>query len=299
MAGLILLRPWWLLGLLLAAGLAIRAVRRDGDAGGWDQVMPAPTLAAMRALGALTGGGSGWRRLWPVAGLACLCLGLAGPAMPRRDAPAFEQTDAILIALDMSPSIAQGPGLGRAQIAAAGLMQAVAGRPVGLILFGGEAYQVAAPTADVATLESQIAVLAPGLLPGKGSRPAAALGLAGQMLDGMKRADLVVISDGGGVDALAEAEADRLAAQGVRVSTLLVQDAAPGAPPARPDALARLARDGPSLMAGDVDRLAARLAHVADPGGDAAMTALQYRDFGPLIAALGLVPLLMLLRRPA
>ncbi|MDN3712673.1 hypothetical protein QWZ10_14650 [Paracoccus cavernae] len=72
-------------------------------------------------------------------------MGLAGPAVPRADAPVFAQSDAVVIAIDMSPSVAEGPALEDAQAAAAGLLGALAGRPVGLILYAGEAYSVAAP----------------------------------------------------------------------------------------------------------------------------------------------------------
>lgn len=298
--GLTLLRPWWLLALLPLAALALWSVRRGADVGGWERVMPPDTLVAMRTLGALSGATGQWRRLLPVAGAVALILGLSGPALPRDDAPVFQQTDAVMMAVDLSPSVAEGPSLAQAQIAAAGLMQALAGRPVGLILYGGEAYRVAAPTADIATLESQIGVLGPGTVPGKGSRPAAALGLAGQMLAGMKRADLVLISDGGGIDAATRAEADRLAASGIRISTLLLDDGvAAGAPLPDADALAGLVRGGQASRADQVDRLAARLAHATAPGGDAAMTALQYRDFGPLLAVFALAPLLALMRRQA
>ena len=144
----------------------------------------------------------------------------------------------MLIAIDMSPSVATAPALADAQAAAAQILEAANGRAVGLIVFAGEAYDVAAPTADPETLETQIAVLGPKTMPGKGSRPAAALALARQMLAGGADADLVLITDGGGVDATAFAEARRLADSGVRLSLLTLEDAA-GPGNARNDAAAR------------------------------------------------------------
>lgn len=295
---MILLRPWWLVAVAVAAALAIWALRRGTDAGGWDRVMPADTLAVMRALGAITPGARDTHALWAALAAVAIALGLAGPAIPRADAPVMEQADAVVIAIDLSPSVARGPALSQAQVSAAGLMQALGGRPVGLILYGGEAYQVAAPTADVASLQTLIAVLDGETMPSPGTRPAAALALGGEMLAGVARGDLVVLSDGGGIDAPTRAMADRLARQGVRISTLGLDAAAPGAPPPDPAALAGLTRGGGRAMnaAHDIDRMAAALTHAAAPGGPA-RAAQGWRDLGPLVAMLAILPLLMILRR--
>lgn len=298
MGGMILLRPWWLAALVPLLALTAWTLRRRPDAGGWQRVMPPPMLAAMQALGHLGGLPARWHGLLAPAGLLALVLGLAGPALPRAGAPVLAQTDAAVIAIDLSPSVATGPALAEAQWAAAGLVQGLAGRPVGLILYGGEAFAAAAPTADGETLETLIAVLDAETVPAPGSRPAAALGLAGQMLDGLRRADLVLISDGGGVDTQAETEADRLSQQGVRISALQLSASAPGAPAAAPDALGRLIRGGGAVMAAvDPRPLAARLDSSGASARDPALTALQYRDLGRFIAALAALPLLFMLRR--
>ncbi|WP_237168757.1 VWA domain-containing protein, partial [Paracoccus shandongensis] len=237
MDGLILLRPLWLLAWLPLAGLVALRLTRLPDAGGWERVMPRDMLRAMQALGALGGRQPLWQRLLPPGALAALILGLAGPALPRRDAPVLAQADAVVLAVDLSPSVAQGAGLDQAKLAAAGLAQALSGRPVGLILYGGEAFTASAPTLDIGTLQTQIGVLDAETMPGKGSRPAAAIGMAAQMLAGLPRADLVLISDGDGVDRQAVAEADRLAAQGAQISALRLDGRAPGAPAAPTDAL--------------------------------------------------------------
>lgn len=300
MGGLILLRPWWLAALLPLALMLLWIAWRGPDAGGWQRVMPRDMLRAMQGLGALGGRPPGWQRLLAPLAMAALVIGLAGPALPRRDAPVLAQTDAAIIAVDLSPSVAEGPGLGEAQMAAAGLLQGLAGRPLGLILFSGEAYAVSAPTDDPATLETQIAVLATDTMPGPGSRPAAALSMAGEMLAGLRRADLILISDGGGIDAAAEAEADRLAAQGIRVSALRLSGVAPEAPPVPAEALDRLTRAGGRMLPADqVVRLAEGLQRPGALRRDPVLSALQYRDLGPFLAALAILPLLVMLRRQA
>lgn len=297
MDGLILLRPLWLLALLPLAGLALLRVARSPDAGGWERVMGHDMLRAMQVLGALGGRQPLWMRLLAPLALAALILGLAGPAVPRTDAPVLAQADAVVLAMDLSPSVAQGPGLDQAKLAAAGLAQGLSGRPVGLVLFSGEAFTATAPTLDVGSLQTQIGVLDGDTMPAAGSRPAAAMGMAGQMLAGLPRADLVLISDGGGVDAQAMAEADRLAGQGVRLWALRLTDLAPDAPAPPADALGRLVRGGEVMDWDRMDRLAGQLVRSGGSVRDPVLQALQYRDLGPWLALLVLPSLLVMLRK--
>jgi Ca-activated chloride channel family protein len=297
MDGLILLRPLWLLALLPLAGLALMRMARSPDAGGWERVMGRDMLRAMQVLGALGGRQPLWMRLLAPLALAALILGLAGPALPRTDAPVLAQADAVVLAMDLSPSVAQGPGLDQAKLAAAGLAQGLSGRPVGLVLFSGEAFTATAPTLDVGSLQTQIGVLDGETMPAAGSRPAAAMGMAGQMLAGLPRADLVLISDGGGVDAQAVAEADRLAGQGVRLWALRLTDLAPDAPAPPADALGRLVRGGEVMDWDRMDRLAGQLVRSGGSVRDPVLQALQYRDLGPWLAMLVLPSLLVMLRR--
>lgn len=294
MSTLVLLRPWWLVAVPVLALIAFWLWRRGPNAGEWEQVMPPAMASAMRALGHLGGSsGHGGRAALMAAGL--VSLGLCGPAVPRADAPLLAGSGAILIILDMSPSVARSPALADAQAAAAGVLGVAGGRPVGLILYAGEAYEVAAPTADPTTLESQIAVLGPDTMPGGGSRPAAALALARQMLPGGVGADVVLISDGGGVEDATRAEAERLAGEGVRLSVLTLAGTAGGGS----DIGALDALGATAAPARTPDAVLYRLSRTGGLERDPALTALQFRDLGPLLAALGAVPLLSLFRRRA
>jgi len=287
---MILLRPWWLLALPALALLVWAVQRRGPDAGGWQAVLSPQMLAGLAALGRIRAE-PGWVRLLPLAGAVALVLGLAGPAVPRRDAPVLAQNDAVVIAMDMSASVIRA-GLGDAQAAAAQVMAGLAGRPVGLILYAGEAYVASAPTADPRVLESLIAVLDQDTMPDRSSSPSAALALAGQMLSGLSRADLILISDGGGVDAAAVGEAERLRERGVRVQALSVA----GDPEADAAALERIAvRVLPGVEAAPIVASLSRSAVSRDP----AAVAMQYRDLGPWLAALALLPLLWKFRRQA
>lgn len=287
---MILLRPLWLLALPAFLLLALAIWRRGPDAGGWQTVLPPHMQAGLTALGQL-GTGMGWMQFLPPLGAAVLIMGLAGPAVRRGDAPVFAQSNAVVIAIDMSPSVARGPALKDAQAAAAGLLARLAGRPVGLVLYAGEAYVVAAPTDDPTTLETQLAVLDAGTMPDQGSRPAAALALAGQLLQGLRRADLVLISDGGGVDQAAQAEAARLQNAGIGISALTLT----GDPPSSPEALRSVA-NGPVTRFDDPGPVVRSLAS-SGLGRDPVMQRMQYRDLGPFLAILALLTLLPTFRR--
>lgn len=291
---IVLLRPWWLAVLPLLLVLALWQWRRGPTAGAWERVMPPAMLAAMRALGHLHAGAPR-RGLAALASAALLCLGLCGPALPRTDAPLLVGSRAVLIALDMSPSVAESPALADAQAAAAAILSTAAGRPVGLLLYSGEAYEVAAPTADPATLESQIAVLGRDTLPGGGSRPASALALARRMLQASQDADLVLISDGGGVDDATRAEAERLAGDGVRFSVLTLAGTAGGTVDlAGLEALGSIA-----APAREPEPVLRRLTRYGALERDPALASLAFLDLGPFLAALAGLPLLGLFRRRA
>ena len=293
MNDLVLLRPWWLLALPLLVTIALWQWRGPA-AGGWERVMPPAMFAAMRALGHLQGRAPR-QGVALLASAALLCLGLCGPAVPRADAPLLAGSGAVLIALDMSPSVTESPALADAQAAAAAMLTAASGRPVGMLLYSGEAYEVAAPTADPATLESQIAVLGTDTMPGGGSRPASALALARQMLQGHRDADLVLVSDGGGVDDATRAEAERLAADGVRLSMLTLAGPAGGTADASAlEALASLA--APARAPAPVLR---RLSRQGTLERDPALAALAFLDLGPYLAGLAGLPLLGIFRRRA
>ena len=294
MSEIVLLRPWWLAVLPLLAVIMLWRWWRGPAAGGWERVMPAATLTAMRALGHLHGTAAS-RNLAPLAAAGLISLGLCGPAVPRADAPLLAGSDAILIAIDMSPSVTKGPAIKDAQAAAAAVLEAASGRPVGLLLYSGETYEITAPTADPAMLEGQIAVLGPDTMPSGGTRPTAALALARRMLDGSRDTDLVLISDGGGIDDTTHVEAERLAGDGIRLSTLSLSGAAGG----DTDIAALEALGAASAPARSPEPVLRRLSRSHTLVRDPALVALEFYDLGPFLAALAVIPLLVLFRRRA
>ncbi|ATQ55018.1 VWA domain-containing protein [Paracoccus yeei] len=305
LGGLILLRPWWLAALPLIA-LAWAWVRQRRAAGEWTAVLDPALMPALRRLGLLTDGRHTPDVALPFLAALALVLALSGPAVLRPGAVEYRALDPLILAMDLSPSVAGDQRvLDEARSAAAMLLPLAQGRPVGLMLYAGDAYLASAPTSDAATLSDLIAVLSRDTMPVAGSRPDIALSMARDLFGGrdgpgLGGADLVLVTDGGGVRPRAVEEAARLASDGARVWALVLPAAAAGAPPPAPGPLADLARAGggeampaadpPALMARIAARRTARLAR-DDTAGH------SFLDLGPWLLPLAMLAILPLFRR--
>ncbi|MET7246433.1 vWA domain-containing protein [Methylobacterium sp. EM32] len=300
-----LLRPWWLLALPLLALLAWRAAHRAAPLGDWVKVVEPHLMAALQARGAVRPGRRSSQGLL-VAAAALLTLGLAGPAVERRDVAGFRNLDAAIIALDLSRSVAEGGRLGEARALAQAVAEAAGTKAVAVIAYAGDAYLVATPTTDRDALSTILFALDGATVPDRGSHPARALALARRTLaeGAVVTGDVVLVSDGGGLDETASREAAALREEGHRLHTVLVTDPAlpPEAP--RPDGtgLTRLAAlgggaagslDAPGPVLAAISETVAR--HLAEGG----YAVLAWRDLGRWLAGLALLPVLLLFRRSA
>lgn len=303
MSGLMLLRPWWLLALLPVLALAwwVRQRRLAGD---WAGIIDPALLGPLRRLGALTDGRRDAALLLPFIAAGVIVLALTGPARLLPGAVAYRALDPLILLLDLSPSITTAPALADLQAAAATVMADAQERPVGIMVYGADAYLVSAPTSDAASLESLIAVLDRDTMPVSGSRPDIALSMANDLFAaegvGIGGADLIVISDGGGTGTTALDEAARLRAAGARVWALSLDDTAPEGPTPDPGALATLAEAGGGAAAPAADARpllqridATRTARLAR--SDAATDAV--RDFGRWLLILALPCAALMFRR--
>lgn len=303
-AGIELLRPWWLAGLPLLLVAGVWSARRRGSFGAWEAAIDPGLRATLTRLGHLRPGRGAVRNSLAVLVAGGLLIALAGPARRDKDAPAFRDTDAIVIVLDLSRSVTRGGNLDDAQAAAVLIAQRAAGRPVALVLFAGEAYLATAPTTDPATLESLIAVLDPETMPDQGSAPEKALALARRVLEdgGVAAGDVVVLSDGGGLNPVAVTEAERIKAGGGQVSTLFIapEDLPAGAPPPDRDALKGLSAAGGGAFA-EARQPATVSDSLARWSGNNALRQdlipLLYTDYGRYLVVLAMIPALLMFRR--
>ncbi|MEL6477848.1 MAG: vWA domain-containing protein [Pseudomonadota bacterium] len=292
--GILWLRPWWLALLPVAAGLAWALRHRAGRLGAWEQAVDPHLMRAMRRQGRVASDRGG-RSLLPPALLALLALALAGPAVERRNQPAFRNLDAVLLVIDLSPSIVES-GRFTDMLTAARLIVAEAGRgarQAGAVVYAGDAYLASALTTDTRALGGMIALLTAETLPDPGSRPARGLDLAAELLQEAQilSGDVVLLSDGGGLDPETTARARSLAESGRALSTLHIgigqNPALEALAEAGGGAFGDLADPG-AVLAQLSDRRATRL---AESGYEQLVT----QDLGRWVLLLALLPALLLL----
>jgi len=308
------IRPLWLLALPLAAlpWLPGRHVR-----GPWMKVLD-PALAPFLLESRGKSDRSNWRLICS-AGLALCLLALAGPAYRQVPVTATRGGDALVAVLDVSRSMLAADltpsRLDRARLKIKESLRMRADGQTGLVAFSGHAFTVAPLTTDAATVINLLDVLAPDVMPSRGSDVAAAVARGHRLLnqaDAREGKVLLVTDRSGGRRAVEAARA--LAADG---HALLVLGAATadGAPVpdmrggflrddwaelvvSRPDEdeLLRLAREGGggyrrmTADNGDLRDLLGRGRSVRAGGSDDALRARRWRDEGPLLL-LFLLPL--------
>ena len=246
------LRPWWLLAMLPAAGLAVLLHRRHASAGDWERVIaPAllPWLLEQRATPPRQ------RLPWIIlAAWIIAALALAGPSWRELPQPVYRSEQPLVILFDLSPSmLAQDLKPDRLTRARLKLMDLLAARHEGttaLVAYAGDAYVVTPLSDDARTLAALAPALTPDLLPTPGSAPeialAKALGLLANV--GEQRGDILLITDGVSPDAAAAMTAQLAGAKAVRLSILAVGTAA-GAPAPLPGSGFVRDRSGNMLIA--------------------------------------------------
>lgn len=289
---LTLLRPLWLLALPLAVLVGAVLARRAGGIGAWRRVVDDRLIATLTALGRIappdrTGA-------WALGGVLVLTvLALSGPAVENRDRPSFRNLDAVVIVMDLSPSVVASGRLDDLRTTARLIAASAGTRQAGLIVFAGEAYVAQPLTTDARALGSVISHLNGDTMPVSGSRPAEALRLTAAMLDGagIVQADVVVLGDSGGMTDEALAEARALGARGWRVSTVAVTAPDTRLASAGGGVAGTIAAPEPvvqQIASGDAERFAQT---------DFALFFVE--DIGRYLLLLALIPALFLFRRGA
>lgn len=299
-----LLRPLWLLALPALLGLAYIAAKRADGFAAWRHVIDPELLPTLTQLGHVDLGAKDWRP-WVVAFAgALMAIGLAGPAKRNDSAPIFRNLDAIMIVMDLSSSVIKGGGLANAQASVARLLDRDGTRPVALAVFAGESFLVSVPTEEPRALNSSIAVIDADTMPVTGSRPDRGLELAHSTLidAGAQNADVIIVTDGGGIGPNAIYQAEALAQDGIRVSGIFIDHNAPpyGITPANPKQLDALVGTGTGIVvhANDLTQLERLLsARRGLSTEEKARRSILFKDFGPWVFLLGLLALLPIYRK--
>ncbi|GLI94115.1 vWA domain-containing protein [Methylocystis echinoides] len=287
-----LLRPLWLLAPPALLLLLRVSQRRDASLGDWPRAFDAPLLAVLlRRQGGARETPRDGAVYWSVVLIA---LALSGPAVRSANGGQFRNLDAALIVLDVSRSENLPQVTATAQL----ILENSGARQKGLVLYAGDAYLASPLTDDGGALEALLFAVDDKTVPDGGARPDRALRFArGVLRDvGALSGDVALVSDGGGVDARAHAEAVTLAAEGHALNTVVVSG--PAGATGRAE-MAALAADGHGVTE-DAARAATvalaianrRIARVEQ----GARRALEWRDYGRLLLLLAAAPLLLTLR---
>lgn len=184
LAAFTLLRPLWLLALPLLVLLWFQ-LRRSVRVERQDFVQIAPHLREALTIGRTQAGRISASDILLCA-TAFMVIVAAGPAWRLAPSPFVTETAPVVIALDLSPSMAQGDvapsRLERARQKIRDLIAARAGGRVGLIAYAGSAHLVMPLTDDPTVLQPFLEGLDPGIMPRAGRKASEALKLAETLL---------------------------------------------------------------------------------------------------------------------
>lgn len=302
---LIFLRPWWLVipPLLLVLGYVLR---QSGNGGDWVRAIDPSLLRTLEKRSAFKGRGKGRPRfsIWLIVA-AIIAVALAGPAIRNQASSSFRNLDGVIIALDTSKSMVDSGAVTDGQIAATQLIDnSAASQQVGFILFAGDAYLGSPFSADRHMLHPLLGGDLSNIVAEQGSAPARAMALAQTMFSDadMIGGDLVLVTDGGGVDPAAVEAARALRKAGHRVNVLFVSSAQsdPNMPVPDKAGAVRLAAEGGGILT-DTANLSPLLSALDLPLGQKleknGYTALAWLDLGRYMLILAAIPFLGLFGR--
>ena len=229
-------RPEWFLALIPAALCLIQIKRRHDRAGNWEQVIN-PALIPYLIQNPSDDNSTFIKRL--ICGLIiawlCFCTALAGPTWQKLPQPVHRDKSALVLILDLSPSMlaedVSPSRLVRARYKMIDILNKRQQGNTGLVVYGGEAHSVSPLTEDSNTLINLIPSLHPNLLLAYGSNTEDAVGNGIELLSsaGYQRGDLLLISDGVDRSAFAEISSQIASGGEIRLHILGV-GTAQGAP---------------------------------------------------------------------
>ena len=194
------LRPWWLLALVPAALLIAWLWRRQYRAQSWQQ------LVAPELLPYLLDGHTSRHNPYYLLALAgawlIACIALAGPAWEKRPVAVSKNQQALVVLLDLSPSMLsediKPSRLIRARLKIADILQRRRDGYTGLVVYAGDAHVVTPLSDDYNTIANLLPDLSPRIMPLPGSNTEAAVSRALQMLAdaGLSQGELLLLTDG-------------------------------------------------------------------------------------------------------
>jgi len=219
-----LLRPLWLLALLPLAGLVWQLFKGNPNSRSWQSVVD-PELLPHLLAGKFQARQSRTVALAAVIGFAAI-IALAGPVWEKLPQPVYRQQAALVIALDLSRSMdatdVKPSRLTRARHKIADILSRRSEGQTALVVYAADAFLVTPLTEDVGTIKALLPSLSTDLMPTQGSRVDRALQQALRLFDngGVKRGDILIVSDGLSANEIVEVEKILHNLSGYRISIL-------------------------------------------------------------------------------
>ena len=194
------LRPLWLLGLMPLYALLWRLKTRPGGREILRQFCDPALLPFIAAKGGEET--RHWRFIALALGGSLALTALAGPTWRQLPQPLFREDSALVIVLDLSPSMLAtdlAPDrLTRARYKIRDLLAARQQGQTALVVFAGRPFEVTPLTDDVNTISSQLEIMTPALMPVPGSDLLGAYQHAAALLQqaGHADGDILLVTDG-------------------------------------------------------------------------------------------------------
>lgn len=193
------IRPYWLLALLPAVALIVLSLQNRLGRGNWEEVCDAALLPYI--LQDKTGQQSRWPLTSAALAILLSVLALAGPTWERLPSPVFRNAAALVIALNLSPTMdasdIKPSRLGRARFKIADILRQRKDGQTALLVYAGDAFTVTPLTEDNKTIASQLNALKTDIMPSQGSNTLAAIKKAVQLSKqaGLQHGHILLITD--------------------------------------------------------------------------------------------------------
>lgn len=230
-------RPLWLLAILLILPLIVLLWRQQKNSGQWQNLISAellPFLLEGKTIKRSRGNLIVLMLAWIIAAIA-----LAGPSWKKLPVAVEKNTHALIIILDLSPSMLtediKPSRIIRARLKIADLLRERQDGQTALLVYGANAHVVTPLTQDSKTISNLLPMLSPNLMPAQGSNTEAAVARAVQLLKdaGLNQGDLLLITDGVTSDAQQTINENLQHETGIRLSILGVGGKNPAPIPSR------------------------------------------------------------------
>jgi len=217
------LRPLWLAAIAPALLLCWLLWRYQHKARQWGQLISPQLLEHL-----IDPQTAGRRRnyLWGLlVAWVLACLALAGPSWEKRPLPVHKNEEALVLALDLSPSMLaedlKPSRLVRARMKITDILKRREDGFTALVAYADDAHVVSPLTDDTETIRSLLRALHPNIMPSPGSRPEAAVAMAERLLKdaGINQGRILLITDGV-VEQAVERILQQLDGKDIRLSVL-------------------------------------------------------------------------------